>query len=156
MAKEHELRFVCSTPQNLSSFPSKNIYQGYIHVDAEKQVRVRIVPDTEEATMCVKFMNDGFSRDEFEAPLSFEEGLELFNKCKFQLRKVRYRLTTEEGLPIDLDIYEDGKIIGEIELPSLDTTFTKPAFFIKQATDYEYTNYHYAGIPKGFSNVCLS
>lgn len=152
MAKEIEFRFLCNDfvhsllTVNIEPYELK---QGYLHVDKDQQIRVRLINNV-RAFLCVKHMlGDGIERDEFEYEIPYEDGLKMYKKCPFKFEKKRYKDSTVEGFPIDLDVYNDGTIIAEVELPARETLFTKPMYFGDDITGvHKYCNYAFAGIPE--------
>jgi adenylate cyclase len=155
MAKEIEYRFLCNVFVNylIVHEAGTKISQGYLHVDKNQQIRVRLVSDTSQgikntAWICVKHMY-GVERDEFEYQIPYEDGVKLYNKCQFKFVKTRYSDKTSEGFPVDIDEYEDGQILAEVELPTKETLFTKPMYFGDNVTGvHKYCNYAFAGIPE--------
>lgn len=147
MAIEIESKYICKElPKGLDLVDYKFIYQGYIHIDRIKQVRVRIVDNT--AKMCIKFM-DGNYRDEFEVDMDYFEANKLYKLCKYKVIKRRYNLQLEDGCHCDIDIYEDGTKIVEVERPNLEYKPTLPDW-IGECVDgiYRYNNYYFAGLPE--------
>lgn len=151
MAKEIEFKFSCNNHITKRSIMNGTmIHQGYLHVDKDQQIRVRLIEDN-KAFICIKHMiGDGNERDEYEYEIPFVDGHALFDKCKYKLFKIRTKDHTLEGFPIDIDWYPDLALVtAEVELPSRDTTFTKPNYFEDDISGiHEYSNYHIAGIPK--------
>lgn len=151
MAKEIEFRFLCNHFIEMMepNESDKIISQGYLHVDSDQQIRVRLI-NSDKAFICIKHMlGDGVERDEFEYEIPREDGEKLFAKCPYKFKKIRTSDKTLEGYPIDIDLYEDGTIIAEVELPSRETLFTKPMYFGDDITRiHKYCNYAFAGIPE--------
>lgn len=151
MAKEIELKFLCNDLVDSTFLKGGQpvIFQGYLHVDKTQQIRVRVI-GADQAFICIKHMiGDGVERNEFEYEIPYEDGLELLHKCVYKFKKRRYTDTTAEGYHIDVDLYEDGLMTAEVELPTRDTTFTKPKYFGEDITGvHKYCNYAYAGIPE--------
>lgn len=147
MAKEIEHKYLCKYVPSYAGKPSL-IQQGYIHVDKEKQVRIRIQDG--KAILCVK-LNNAKYRDEYEAELPVEEGIDLYNKCQYKLEKRRWSFNIG-CYHCDIDRFNDGITIVEIETsdPELKISTEGLSFVDEECVDgkYEYTNYHYAGIPK--------
>lgn len=150
MTKEIELKFLCNRfVSHMIVKDGTKLCQGYLHVDKDQQIRVRIVDDN-RAFICIKHMiGDGIERNEFEYHIPYDDGLILYDKCKFKFEKTRYINKTQEGYHIDIDKYEDGTVVAEVELPTRDTLFTKPMYFEDDVTGiYKYSNYNFAGIPE--------
>lgn len=148
MAKEIELRFLVDKTYIPATEPIGLLMQGYLHVDHSQQIRVRLI-GTDKALICIKHMiGNGVERDEFEYEIPYTDGIKLYNKCKHTLHKIRYWDSTSEGYHVDIDWYPHiDLIVAEVELPAIDTKFTKPWYFGEEITGrHEYTNYHIAGI----------
>ncbi len=144
MAKEIENKYICKYLPSYATNPTL-IQQGYIHVDKDKQVRIRIQDG--KAILCVK-LNNVWYRDEYEAELPIAEGMDLYNKCQYKLEKLRWSFNINQ-VHYDVDKFQDGTLIIEVETKELETKAWLPAF-VGECVDgkYEYTNYYYAGIPK--------
>ena len=153
MAAEIESKYICKElPKGLDHIDYKILWQGYIHIDPTKQVRVRLVDNT--AKMCIKFMSGNY-RDEFEATIDYEEGLKLYNLCKYKVVKRRYSLQLPDGCHCDIDLYDDGTKIVEVERPTLEFVPDLPDW-IGECVDgqWRYNNYYFAGFPeKDYINI---
>lgn len=145
MASEIESKYICKRIPEDSSIPEL-LSQGYIHIDPIKQVRVRIY--RKEAWMCIKYM-DGNYRDEFEVKMDYSEGLKLFNHCQYKVTKHRYSGYLKDDCHYDIDEYDDGTIIVEVERPTLEYKVELPDW-IGECVDgiYRYNNYYFAGYPE--------
>ena len=144
MAKEIENKYICKYLPSYVKDPIL-IQQAYIHVDKEKQVRIRIQEG--KAILCVK-LNNVWYRDEYEAELPIAEGMDLFSKCQYKVEKLRWSFDVN-GVHYDIDKFQDGTLIAELERKDLETKTWIPDF-VGECVDgiWEYTNYYYAGIPK--------
>jgi len=114
MGKEIERKFLIAGTVPYDGKPVKFIQQGYIVTSKNKQVRVRII-NNKSAFICIKF-TDKLVRDEYEYEIPLKDGLELFDKCKLKLNKKRYSMTKPNH--IDIDIYDDGLVVVEVEFES--------------------------------------
>lgn len=148
MAKETEYKFLCNDLP--AKWKPKVLLQGYIHIEKKKQVRVRIDLSKPEAFLCVKYM-DGNSRDEYEVPIPIAEAHDLFEKCEYSLTKFRTSYNYED-FHLDVDLYEDGTIIAEVEIKELSIEkllfYNKLPEFLGENVDgvYRYNNYYFAGL----------
>jgi hypothetical protein len=71
----------------------------------------------------------------------------MFINCKHRLTK--YRISFSDGTyHYDIDTYEDGESIVEVEFPSLESVldFKKPEFVGEEITAFGATNFARAGI----------
>lgn len=152
MANEIERKFLVSAAQLQDAIESGKvtsrvrIKQGYLSMDPERTVRVRIesVPaayrDIQRAWMTVKGKSteDGVSRKEWEYPINVEDAEEMLGICKTVIEKVR--LTVGR---FTIDIFDDESIpsIAEIELSSPEEVFDKPEWLGVEVTgDPRYYN----------------
>lgn len=132
--------------------------QGYFSspevLDQQKaSMRVRIeygelnnphVHHAPKAWLNVKSCNSGHTRQEFEYQIPVEDAEELLKLCVGSIvRKVRYRAPSGD-LVWEVDQFSDdndGLVVAEIELPSADHPFEKPAWIGREVTDdLRYTN----------------
>jgi adenylate cyclase len=96
-----------------SGLKKQKIKQGYISNNSKTQVRVRIIDDS-SAFITVKFKIDNETRQEFEYKIPIDEGFEIYHSCSLKLEKIRYK-TKYENNQIDIDVYQNGKSVVEIE-----------------------------------------
>ena len=111
------------------AFKKCRIVQGYICSDAERSVRVRISED--EAFLTIKSASNerGWSRYEFEQPISIKDAMELLKLClPGRIDKVRHYVKVGSHT-WEVDVFHgdnEGLIIAEIELESEEETFETP------------------------------
>ena len=120
----------------------KKIVQGYIYNTPSLSTRVRRMDD--KAYLTIKGGVDPFSRDEFEYEIPVAEANEMLALfCKKILKKKRYVLIQDE-LCWEIDVFEgklDGLIIAEIEIPTIETSFSLPDWIGEEVTeDPQYLN----------------
>ncbi|MAS95340.1 MAG: adenylate cyclase [Verrucomicrobiales bacterium] len=120
----------------------KEIKQGYLSTDPERNVRVRIYGG--DAFLTIKGKTVGISRTEIEYPIPLDDATELLQLCHRPLiEKLRYTIP-ESTLMWEVDIFSgenEGLMIAEIELPDEATTFEKPAWVGEEVTtDFRYSN----------------
>ena len=128
---------------SLSSYPKKELSQGYISTDPV----IRIRRSDESYILTVK--SDGLiARQEYEIPLSAEQYERLSDKVEgICISKTRYLIPWEEGrLTIELDLFHGaltGLVYAEVEFPTLEAAeaFTPPSWFLREVTeDGAFTN----------------
>ena len=118
------------------------LQQGYLSVEKERTIRVRIIGS--QAWLTLKGYISDMTRSEFEyeIPLAHAQAM-MADMCPFKMEKYRYRVEFE-GFVYEIDEYFDDNaplIVAEIELPSEDTEFPKPAWLGKEITsDGKFTN----------------
>jgi CYTH domain-containing protein len=137
---EIERKFLVSAmPADIESHPSDDIEQGYIAVgEAGPEVRIRRYGGRHFLTIKsgggeVRLEEEiEIDRRRFRALWPLTDGR--------RIRKRRYRIPTEGGLQIELDVYRGG-LAGlvtaelEFESPSAAAAFAPPAWFGRDVTD---------------------
>lgn len=91
----------------------KLIKQGYLMLEGNKQLRVRIINDYD----CYLTYKESVSIDiktEFEYKIPYEDAVILYDSCKYKLEKKRFTTVYKE-YHVDIDIYPSGKQVVEIE-----------------------------------------
>ncbi len=117
---EIERKFlVKDPPDNLSSYPSRKIIQGYINVSANgDEDRIRQDKDKFERT---KKTGSGLARGETTISLTKEQFDELWPSTEGKrVEKVRTAIPYQD-LTIEVDVYEgslSGLVTAEVEFPS--------------------------------------
>ena len=136
MAKEIERKFLVNylpDPDTIE-MDKAEVIQGYLST-SPNVVRIRIV-DFEgysSSYLTIKGHTTGISRLEYEYHILEEEAKELLSLCETKISKTRltYYVDNSANLRWEVDIFHDqneGLIVAEIELPSEDYLFVKPAW----------------------------
>lgn len=140
------------------AFQAKRIVQGYICADTERSVRVRI--RGEEGFLTIKSAtNDrGWSRYEFEQPLTLNDAEALMKLCLPGLiDKVRHYVKVG-GHIWEVDVFHgenEGLVVAEIELESEEDVFEIPSWIDREVSgDPKYYNLMLAQHPYSTWNVC--
>ena len=120
----------------------KEIRQGYLSLDPERTVRVRIKAD--KGYLTVKGKSKGASRSEFEYEIPKSEAEEMLSTlCMATLSKIRYEVH-HQGKIWEVDEFLDanhGLLLAEIELESEEEHFTLPLWIGDEVTaDIRYYN----------------
>lgn len=138
MPKEIERKYLIDRDypevQALISGPGVEIRQGYIASGPTGVVRIRIAGD--KGILTIKSKTVGVSRDEFEyeIPRNDAEAM-LATMCGKIISKTRHCFPLEDGLMAEVDVFPQiDLVIAEVELPSADTTFTKPAWLTQDVS----------------------
>ena len=113
------------------------IIQGYISLDENRVVRVRV--KGEKAHIAIKAKLTGITRWEFQYEISYKEALEILdNICiKPLIHKTRYNVL-ENGLIWEIDIFEGvfkGIVIAEVELEQENSSIILPSWVGEEVTD---------------------
>lgn len=127
------------------------LQQGYLSVEKECTIRVRIVG--EQAWLTIKGYISDASRSEFEYPIPVQDAREMLaTLCPFKLEKHRYTLDYE-GFIFEIDEFfgENAPlVVAELELPSEDTVFPRPDWLGEEITSHgKFTNAYLSKHPYG-------
>ena len=146
---EIERKFLVKTEIFQGSMDKALMKQGYLSVDPDRVVRIRIEGD--RAWLTLKGKGSGFSRPEFEYPLPVSDAEELLLLCLFPpVEKSRHRLEVE-GTHWEVDEFLGsnlGLLMAEVELESEDQSFIMPEWAGEEVTgDRRYYNSWLAGQP---------
>ncbi|MBN2357215.1 CYTH domain-containing protein [candidate division KSB1 bacterium] len=102
--------------------------QGYLSIERERVVRVRIAGD--RAFLTIKGITRGISRQEYEYPIPLHHAEQMLQELcvKPIIEKKRYQISFKSCLwSVDEFLGEnEGLIIAEIELASEEVAFEKP------------------------------
>ncbi|WP_274476378.1 CYTH domain-containing protein [Mangrovimonas aestuarii] len=115
----------------------KRIVQGFLNTHPERTVRVRLVGEDGVITVKGKSSKDGLSRFEWEKLIPKSEAEALLALCEpGVIEKVRYDVPFGNHL-FEVDEFfgdNEGLIITEIELSSVDENFDKPKWLGQEVT----------------------
>ena len=111
--------------------------QGYLNSAKERTVRVRTRANKDFLT--VKGLTVGNTRLEFEYEIPYADAEKMLDKLaeKLIIEKLRYVIPADDGLKWEIDEFlgvTQGLVVAEIELPSEETGFTKPAWLGKEVS----------------------
>ena len=116
-----------------------HIWQGYISREKTGTVRVRITDDKAYLTIKGKPAAGHFARYEWEKKIDVIDAQELMKLCQGTIiDKTRWIVPAkEEGLKWEVDEFHGrlaGRVLAELELPTEDTPFVKPAWLGEEVT----------------------
>ncbi len=145
MGKEIERKFRVNKERAAAwrKAPCLEIRQGYLSLDKERTVRVRIAGG--DAWLVVKGITREASRSEYEYPVPIADAGEMLDfLCLHPLIEKRRHRVEHQGFLWEVDeFYGDnaGLIIAEIELESANQTFPRPPWVDVEVThDPRYYN----------------
>ncbi len=123
----------------------KHIRQGYLSVDADCTVRVRVADDRAYMTVKGRNQKDGFSHFEWEKEITLADAEALFALCRHGMIEKERHLVPWHDLTIEVDVFHgrnEGLVLAEIELPSEDYPLPDlPPFIGEEVTaDSRYYN----------------
>ena len=137
MAQEIERKFLVKGDFKSEVFKSTRITQGYLSSVPERTVRVRVKGDKGFITIKGIGNETGASRYEWEKEIPVEDVRELLKICEpGVIDKTRY-LVKNGDYTFEVDEFygdNDGLTVAEIELPSEDAAFNKPAWLGEEGT----------------------
>ncbi|OHX12146.1 adenylate cyclase [Chromobacterium sphagni] len=142
MGLEIERRFVVDGDAWRGLAPAVQYRQGYLSVEKERTVRVRVVGD--QAWLTLKGNISNVSRHEFEYPIPLADAQTIMAAmCPMVVDKLRHRIE-HGGFIWEVDEFfgdNAGLVLAEIELPAEDSPFEKPRWVGEEVTeDGRYTN----------------
>ena len=145
MGEEIERKFLVKNNSFVDeAYEKRRIVQGYICADAGRSVRVRIRGNEGYLTIKSATNERGWSRYEFEKPISLEEAEELMKLCLPGLiDKVRHYVKAGNHV-WEVDVFHgenEGLIVAEIELESEEESFELPSWVGQEVSgDAKYYN----------------
>ncbi len=143
MPTEIERKFLLKDDSWRSLAQPVRYRQGYLNVDPERTVRVRLVGD--KGFLTIKGLTKGATRQEFEYSIPAADAQELLdNLCQGPLiEKDRYCIEFQ-GLTWEVDEFfgeNQGLTVAEVELPSEDHPLTTPPWIDEEVShDPRYFN----------------
>ena len=140
--KEIERKFLVRSGQFPKTGSTLVMRQGYLSVDQERIVRIRIEGD--KAWLTVKGKISGITRPEFEYSIPVPDAEEMLKLSLFPpVEKVRHRLETM-GTKWEVDEFlgaNQGLILAEVELKDENQSFDRPDWLGMEVTsDQRYYN----------------
>ena len=135
---EIERKFLVNSEAFKTESSSKiKIIQGFLNLDPERTVRVRLKDDKGILTVKGLSSNDGLSRFEWEKEISKNDAKALLEFCeKGVIDKIRYEIKVNHHI-FEVDEFfgdNEGLVIAEVELQSEDETFSKPDWLGEEVT----------------------
>ncbi|MDO5687474.1 MAG: CYTH domain-containing protein [Neisseria sp.] len=143
MSVEIERRFLLKNDSWRSQITRSIIMQqGYLSVEKERTIRLRIIDD--QAWLTIKGFISDVSRHEFEYPIALSDALTMMREmCPFVLQKTRH-LVYVDDLLFEIDEYEGENaplIVAELELPDENTPYSVPDWLgVEITADGRYSN----------------
>ena len=123
----------------------QTIKQGYLSKDPDRTVRVRVKDDRAYLTIKSRPNENGFSRFEWEKEIDVMDAEQLLALCPDTIKKTRWLVPclspqTSNLSPLliwEVDEFHGrlaGRVLAELELPTEDTPFVKPAWLGEEVT----------------------
>lgn len=135
---EIERKFlVTSAAYKKEAYKSYRIVQGFLNTHPERTVRVRLKDNMGMLTVKGKTSDHGLTRFEWEKEIDRDEALRLLELCEdVKIDKIRY-LVQIENHTFEVDEFcneNEGLVIAEVELLTIDEDFIKPNWLGKEVT----------------------
>ena len=142
MALEIERKFLVDAEKWQPNVPGTLLCQGYLGIDPNPTVRVRIAGD--KAFLTIKGRTESISRPEFEYEIPVADAQEMLKLAiSNPVEKTRYKVMFEESL-WEVDVFSgknEGLIMAEIELESENQDFARPDWLLDEVSgDRRYYN----------------
>uniref|UniRef100_UPI003216E372 CYTH domain-containing protein n=1 Tax=uncultured Draconibacterium sp. TaxID=1573823 RepID=UPI003216E372 len=140
--QEIERKFLIDIEKWQPKSEGVKIIQGYLSVDKERVVRVRIQGD--KAFLTIKGNQKGITRTEIEYDIPVDDAKVLFKMClDYPIEKTRY-LEKTGNLLWEIDVFEginSGLFLAEVELESENQPVELPAWIKEEVShDHRYFN----------------
>lgn len=151
MAVEIERKFLVTDDSWNDGSPGVRIAQGYLSVDPDRCVRVRLAGD--DAWLTIKGRNEGIRRAEFEYPIPVDDARALLGMClPSVIDKTRHRIPFG-GHVWELDVFHganEGLVLAEVELADESVIPQLPPWAgAEVSSDARYYNASLASLPYG-------
>lgn len=148
---EIERKYLVKNIDFLDGIKNKRITQGYLSIDPERTVRVRIKGTKGFITIKGLSTDSGLTRYEWEKEITIVEAEELLELALPDvIDKTRYEVFNDNHV-WEIDVFDGsnkGLVIAEIELQAEDETFTLPDWIDKEVTgDKRYYNSYLSDKP---------
>lgn len=132
---EHKFLVIDQSYQAMAS-ERHELTQGYLCRDKGRTVRVRICDD--HAFLTVKGPNNGLARAEFEYEVPVADARHMIDLCPAPVIVKTRWIVPYEGNRWEVDAFHcalQGLVTAELEVPSADYEFSKPAFVGREVSD---------------------
>ena len=137
MALEIERKFLVKGEFRHLSIKKTEISQGYLCVDPDRIVRVRITDDKAVLSVKAPLTGTEFSRHEWEYEIPAQEAGQIMKACLPEvISKTRY-IVPEHNPLFEVDVFHgknEGLIIAELELTREDQNFISPGWLGEEVT----------------------
>jgi len=142
MAQEIERKFLV-VGDGWRSPIRRDIRQGYLSIDPERTVRVRI--DGDRGYLTVKGKGSAMARPEYEFEIPLDDAAAMIDTLALPgvVSKMRHEVRVDDFL-FEIDEFRgdnEGLVLAEVELDHEDETFPRPAWLGEEVTgDPRYYN----------------
>ncbi|MEO6819833.1 MAG: CYTH domain-containing protein [Ginsengibacter sp.] len=138
MSKEIERKFIVDKEKwnSLEKPAGLHYTQGYLCVDAEKSIRIRITDSKSFITIKGKLKKA--TREEYEYDIPVEDAKQMIENLSIgSIFKIRFTINVEKKLWVVDEFLgkNEDLLLAEIELKNVDEQFTLPEWVGKEVTD---------------------
>jgi adenylate cyclase len=141
MPVEIERKYLVTNTDLLKNQKGTLYKQGYLAVNKNNIVRVRLIE--KHGFLTIKGKTIGIKRMEYEYEVPFSDAKEMLDLCQSIIEKKRYKVKNKGNL-WEIDIFlglNKGLIIAEIELEDPQQQFPLPPWVGKEVShDFRYAN----------------
>lgn len=137
MAQEIERKYIVKGEWKSLAESKTHIKQGYLAINADCSVRVRIRDERAYITIKGKSKDGGLSRYEFEKEILRSEAEELLALCSTPLIEKYRWLVPFKGHTFEVDEFQgdnEGLVMAEVELTKVDENCECPDFLVMEVT----------------------
>ena len=152
MGVEIERKYLVRDVSVVAGLSGTRLRQGYLSVDPERSVRVRVSGRLAFLTVKGITSEGGARRAEFEYEIPLPDAEELLDSLALrpQIDKTRYRVEAG-GFTWEIDVFageNEGLVVAEVELPSETTAVIAPDWIGEEVTgDGRYYNVNLVSHP---------
>jgi adenylate cyclase len=145
MGVEIERKFLVADRSVVASLAGTTMRQGYLSVDPERTIRVRVAGRRAFVTIKGAPSDSGASRAEFEYEIPVPDAEELLDRLALKplVEKTRYRVPVGRYV-WEIDVFSgdnEGLVVAEVELPSEGAAVMLPHWVGEEVTgDPRYYN----------------
>ena len=137
MAIEIERKFLLGSDGWRTDDPGTRFRQGYLSIDPERTVRVRLEGD--QGKLTIKGKSVGISRVEFEYALPADQAQQMLDDLCLRplIEKTRYRVEYAGHIWEIDEFYGENKglLLAEVELAAVDSVVTLPDWIGAEVSD---------------------
>ena len=150
MPREIERKFLVTSDAWRIDAQGKRYRQGYLSIDVDRTVRVRVAGDA--GFLTVKGRSSGAARAEYEYPIPLAHAEEMLDRLCLRplIEKTRYRIP-HGGLVWEVDVFAGenaGLVVAEVEIEAEDQEVALPPWVGREVTgDHRYANASLVGRP---------
>lgn len=143
MGLEIERKFLVDKSKVPFGLVPTRITQGYLNLDPERTVRIRVSGPYGYITVKGLSSESGLSRFEWEKQIDFNDAHMMLRMCVGVIDKGRHHLK-HEGKLWEIDVFHGdnrGLVVAEVELSSVDEFIILPEWITQEVTgDPKYYN----------------